>query len=99
MKSPVKKKPKNKILEYLVDFSFAVVLGVIVPADAAEGQYTVPVQVDAKAVGNVLTTSGWVTFTVQKPAPQVGADVETVMTWVFVALLVAVIAYAFLKKE
>ena len=71
---------------------------VIVPSDAPLGEYTVPATVEAEAVGTKLTTSGWITFTLVKPTLAVGTEMQTIMTYVFAALLLALVAYAYLKR-
>jgi hypothetical protein len=58
----------------------------------------VPAAVEADAVGTKLTTSGWITITLVKPTPAIGTEMQTLMTYVFAALLIAVIAYAYLKR-
>jgi len=39
----------------------------VLPLDAEPGEYTVPATVEAEAVGNCLTTSGYIVFTVLTP--------------------------------
>ena len=71
---------------------------VLVPSDAQHGEYTVPVQVDAEAVGSRLTTGGWITFTIIKPTPAIGTDIQTAMTLLLASLLFILVAYAYLKR-
>lgn len=56
-----------------------------------------PAAVEADAVGTKLTTSGYITFTIVKPTPIVGTEMQTIMTYVFAALLLALVA-AYLKR-
>jgi len=70
---------------------------VLVPSNAEPGEYTVPVQMDAEAAGSRLITGGWITFTVEKPALPTTA-VPDYMTYLFAALLLALVAYAYLKR-
>jgi len=58
----------------------------------------VPAAVEADAVGTKLTTSGYITFTIVKPTPIVGTEMQNAMTLVFAALLLALVAYAYLKR-
>jgi len=58
----------------------------------------VPAAVEADAVGTKLTTSGYITFTIVKPTPVVGTEVQTIMTYLFAALLLILVAYAYLKS-
>ena len=58
-----------------------------------------PAAVEADAVGTKLTTSGYITFTIVKPTPVVGTEVQTIMTYLFAALIVAALAVAYLKRK
>jgi len=68
-----------------------------VPADAPPGKYSVPAQIDAEAVGSRLTTNGWITFTIIKPTP-LSSQVPDYMTYLFAALLIILVAYAYIKR-
>jgi hypothetical protein len=71
---------------------------VIVPADAQPGEYTVPATVEAKVVGGRVTAAGYVTFTIVKPTPPLPSQVPDYMTYLFAALLLTLVAYAYLKR-
>jgi len=71
---------------------------VIVPADAQPGEYTVPATVEAEAVGGRVTAGGYITFTIVKPAPPLPSQVPDYMTYLFAALLLTLVAYAYLKR-
>jgi hypothetical protein len=69
-----------------------------IPKDADLGDYTVPTQVDVEAVGNRLTSSGWITFTIIPPPPPAPTQIPDYMTYLFAALLLVLVAYAYLKR-
>jgi hypothetical protein len=71
-------------------------ISVLVPSSTQPGEYTVPATADAEAAGTRLTTGGWITFTVVKPAtPTIVPDI---MTYVIALILLALVAYAYLKR-
>ena len=71
-------------------------ISVLVPSNTQPGEYTVPATADAEAAGTRLTTGGWITFTVVKPvAPTIVPDL---MTYVIALILLALVAYAYLKR-
>jgi len=49
---------------------------ILVPSDAPLGEYTVPATVEAEAVGTKLTTGGYITFTIVKPTPAAGTEMQ-----------------------
>jgi hypothetical protein len=69
---------------------------IIAPEDAEPGEYTVPVTVRAEAVGSLIETNGYLTFSIIPKAPQISL-VPEYMTWIFAALLSALVLYAYLK--
>jgi len=79
--------------------SGTVQIQVLIPADAHLGNYTVPVTVDAEALGALLTTSGWITFNIQPPASSsTSIEIMNTMTIIFIAILSILIAYAYKRR-
>jgi len=70
----------------------------LVSNNAQPGEYEVPAQIDAEAVGSQLTTSGWITITVMKPAAPI-TMVPDFVTYLFAMLLLFLVAYAYIKKR
>jgi hypothetical protein len=69
---------------------------IIAPENAQPGEYTVPVTIQAEAVGSRIETNGYITFSVvQAPTPV--SLVPDYMTWIFAAVLAAITLYAYLK--
>jgi hypothetical protein len=67
------------------------------PADAKPGDYTVPVRVEAEAIGNRIETSNQLSFSVVEPTIA-GGGVSEIMTYLFAALIIVAIAAAYLKR-
>jgi hypothetical protein len=76
----------------------AITIRLMVPGDAQLGEYTLPVTVDAEAVGGRITAGGWVTFNVVQPSPAY-SPVPDYMTYLFAALLLSIVAAAYLKSR
>ena len=56
----------------------------IVSADSRQGDYSVPVEVDAEALRGRVTANGWVDFSVEQ---QLAGPVSDLMTYVLAAML------------
>ena len=67
------------------------------PADAKPGDYTVPVRVEAEAIGNRIETSSSLSFSIVEPTVA-GGGISEIMTYLFAALIIVAIAAAYLKK-
>ena len=71
-------------------------LHIMAPETAQPGDYTVPVTIRAEAVGSRIDTNGYLTFSIlRKPTPI--SLIPEYMTWIFVAAIISLILYAYLK--
>jgi len=68
-----------------------------VPATAEPGEYTVPVTVKAEAVGAKLETQGYITFRIMQPPSAPSGIAPDAMTYLLAALLIGLVATAYLK--
>jgi len=69
----------------------------IVPEHAEPGEYSIPVTLDAEAVGSIITSNGYFTFEIASPGLRLPALIPDYMTYLFAGLLLAIVATAYLK--
>jgi hypothetical protein len=73
----------------------SVAIRLIVPTDAKQGDYSIPVEVDAEALGGRVTANGWVNFAVGQ---QLAGPVSDLMTYVFAAMLLVLVVWAYFRR-
>jgi len=75
----------------------SVAIRLIVPADAKQGDYSVPVEVDAEALGGRVTANGWVNFAVGQQTHPAG-PVSDLMTYVFAVIVLVFVLWAYFRR-